>query len=68
MYEKRTNGFGVVNPFEGKVYRMNTTVTKSESLTRFIERLMRKNNGKILWIYLDNPPVRWSKVLKKWIT
>ena len=68
MYEKRINGFGAVNPFKGKVFQMNTTAAKSESLIRFIERLMKENNGKILWIYLDNPPVHKSKVLKKWIT
>ena len=37
MYEKRINGFGAVNPFSGKVFRMNTTEAKSESLIRFIE-------------------------------
>ena len=67
MYEKRINGFGAVNPLSGKVFRMNTTVAKSESLIRFIERLLNRNRGKRLCIYLDNPPVHRSKVLKKWL-
>ena len=67
MYEKRINGFGAVNPLKGKVFRMNTTAARSESLIRFIERLMRKHRGKRLWVYLDNPPVHRSKVLKKWL-
>jgi len=44
MYEKRVNSFGAVNPFQGKVFQMNITAAKSESLIRFIERLMRENN------------------------
>ncbi|MDG6933746.1 MAG: IS630 family transposase [Nitrososphaerota archaeon] len=67
MYEKRINGFGAVNPLRGRVFRMNTMEAKSESLIRFIERLLNRNRGKRLWIYLDNPPVHRSKVLKKWI-
>ncbi len=50
MYEKRINGFGAVNPLEGKVFRMNTTVAKSESLVRFFERLVKEHTGMRLWI------------------
>ena len=39
---------------------------KSESLIRFIKRPMRENKGKKLWIYLDDPPIHKSTVLKKW--
>ena len=46
---------------------MNTTAAKSKSLIKFIERLARRHRGKILRIYLDNPPVHRSKVLKKWL-
>ena len=67
MYEKRINCFGAVNTFKGRVYRMNSTAAKSESLIRFIERLSSRHRGKTLWIYLDNPPVHRSKVLKKWL-
>ena len=67
MYEKRINGFGAVNPLRGRVFRINTTEAKSKSLIRFLERLLVMHRGKRLWIYLDNPPVHRSKVLKKWI-
>ena len=68
MYEKRINGFGAVNPLNTKVFTMNTTAARSESLIRFLERLIKKNPGKRLWVYLDNPPVHRSKVLKKWLS
>ena len=67
MYEKRINGFGAVNTVSGRVYRMNSTVAKSKSLIRFIEKLVSRHKGKKLWKYLYNPPVHRSKVLKKWL-
>ena len=44
---------------------MNTTEAKS--LIKFLERLLEIHPRRRLWIYLDNPPVHKSKVLKKWI-
>ena len=67
MYEKRINGFGAVNPFRGRVFRVNTTEAKSKSLIKFLEKLLEIHPRRRLWIYLDNPPVHRSKVLKKWI-
>jgi hypothetical protein len=45
----------------------DSTAAKSESLISFIERFSRRHRGKTLWVYLDNPPVHRSKVLKKWL-
>ena len=51
----------------GKVYRLNTTAEKSESLVQFIERLVTRYIGSRLWLYLKNPRVYRSKALKKWL-
>lgn len=40
MHGKHINCFGGVNPFRGRVFRMNTTEAKSKSLIRFPEKLL----------------------------
>jgi hypothetical protein len=65
MHGKRINGFGAVNPFRGRIFRMNTTDAKSKSLIRFPEKLLEFHPCRRQCIYPDNPPHR-SKVLKEW--
>ncbi|MCL5253657.1 MAG: transposase [Candidatus Thermoplasmatota archaeon] len=65
MHGKRINGFGAVNPFRSRMFRMNTTDAKSKSLIRFPEKLLEFHPCRRQCIYPDNPPHR-SKVLKEW--
>jgi transposase len=67
MCGKRINGFCAVSTVKGRVYSMNSTAAKSESSIRFIETLMSRHRWKTLWIYIDNPPVHISNMLKKWL-
>ena len=43
----RINGSGTVNAVRGRAYRKNSAAAKSESVIRFVEKLVNRHRGKM---------------------
>lgn len=67
-HKERLNVFGATNPLEGKRIQMTSTIAKSPSFIKFLDKIYAAYpNQRQIWLYTDNGPVHKSGLVKGWL-